>query len=290
MSTICIGGICIPTYALIPFALIILQNAWEWFRRNVLGHNDEALFANSRVIHVTSLEQWKELHEKSKTTKRSIVVDFTASWCGPCRYIAPIFHELSNKYPCTLFLKVDVDEMKDIARSSGVNAMPTFHFYKNGNRVNELRGADKNGLEEGVKKYYVEVELPEEEKPKLPDDSAPGSELRQRKANIVKVKSEEEWKALKAKAEESGQALVVDFWATWCGPCVKIAPFYESLSAKYPAAIFAKVDVDEVEEVAAEENVNSMPTFKVFKNGKCVDELSGAFETALEGMVHKFAT
>jgi thiol-disulfide isomerase/thioredoxin len=41
--------------------------------------------------------------------------------------------------------------------------------------------------------------------------------------------------------------LVVDFWATWCKPCVEIAPFFEELSARFPAVVFARVDVDELE-------------------------------------------
>lgn len=230
---------------------------------------------------MTSLEQWKELHDKSKTTKRSLVVDFTASWCPPCRSIAPFFHDLSNKYPCTIFLKVDVDEMRQIAQSSGVNAMPTFHFFKNGSKVDELRGADRNALENHITQHYVEVELPEDEKPKAP--GAKGE------VKITKVHSTAEWRELQERTQQSDQTLVVDFWATWCGPCVKIAPFFEALSAKYPDAVFAKVDVDELEDVSMEENVNAMPTFKIYKSGKCVDQLEGAIQSALAAMVAKHA-
>jgi thioredoxin 1 len=84
--------------------------------------------------------------------------------------------------------------------------------------------------------------------------------------------------------------LVVDFWATWCGRCIKIAPVYESLSAKYGSSvIFAKVDVDEAVDVSADENVKAMPTFKVYKSGKCVDTLVGAIPSALEAMCARHA-
>ena len=70
--------------------------------------------------------------------------------------------------------------------------------------------------------------------------------------------------------------VLVDFWATWCGPCKMIAPVVEEIAQEYEDKIVvAKIDVDEVPSVAAKYNVMSIPTLIVFENGKEVNRLVG---------------
>ncbi|XP_062024758.1 thioredoxin H-type-like [Rosa rugosa] len=99
-----------------------------------------------QVIACHTTEAWDEQLRKGNETKKLIVVDFTASWCGPCRFIAPILAELARKTPEVTFLKVDVDELKKVAEDWSVEAMPTFMFLKEGKVVDKVVGAKKDEL------------------------------------------------------------------------------------------------------------------------------------------------
>ena len=70
-------------------------------------------------------------------------------------------------------------------------------------------------------------------------------------------------------AIESGKVVVIDFWATWCGPCMKLGPVVEELAEKYgDRAVIGKLNVDEDTEVSAEFRIRSIPTVLFFKGGE----------------------
>lgn len=69
---------------------------------------------------------------------------------------------------------------------------------------------------------------------------------------------------------------LVDFWAEWCGPCKSMHPVFESLSKKYPNIQFARVNVDNNQNIAMRYGVQSIPTFLMFKAGIQVDQMMGA--------------
>ncbi|XP_015674703.1 thioredoxin [Protobothrops mucrosquamatus] len=91
--------------------------------------------------------------ELSDAGDKLIVVDFSATWCGPCKMIKPFFHSMVEKYPDVVFIEIDVDDAQDVASHCDVKCMPTFQFYKNNEKVHEFSGANKEKLEEAIKKY-----------------------------------------------------------------------------------------------------------------------------------------
>jgi thioredoxin 1 len=103
---------------------------------------------------------------------------------------------------------------------------------------------------------------------------------------MVKVINDE---TFKAEVLESATPVLVDFFATWCGPCKMMGQVLEKLSEKYDGKIaFAKIDVDENPDSAAEYNVRSIPFMVLFKDGKIVDSVLGAVSpAALEATLAK---
>jgi thioredoxin 1 len=83
------------------------------------------------VTEINTLDHFDQV-VTSQTGNRYLLVDFWASWCGPCKRFAPTFEFLSDKYPEVTFLKVNIDECPELAQRYGVRALPTFLTFRVG--------------------------------------------------------------------------------------------------------------------------------------------------------------
>ncbi|KAI8599691.1 thioredoxin-like protein [Dissophora ornata] len=82
-----------------------------------------------------------------------VVVDFFATWCGPCKTLAPVLEGLEKKHSSTIFAKVDVDQANDCAGEHKVTAMPTIVFFKERSEVGRVVGANVGEIQAMIKKY-----------------------------------------------------------------------------------------------------------------------------------------
>ncbi|KAF7123285.1 hypothetical protein RHSIM_Rhsim12G0056900 [Rhododendron simsii] len=117
---------------------------------------------NSQVLEFHSDSKWKAHFESSKETSKLMVIDFSASWCAPCRSMEPTIQEYASKYTDVEFVKIDVDELMDVAQEFGVQdvapkfgvqVMPTFILVKKGKVVDKITGARKEELQNKIEKH-----------------------------------------------------------------------------------------------------------------------------------------
>mmetsp|Transcript_13733 Transcript_13733/g.29526 ORF Transcript_13733/g.29526 Transcript_13733/m.29526 type:complete len:112 (+) Transcript_13733:133-468(+) len=87
------------------------------------------------------------------SSKAFVVVDASATWCGPCRMIAPYFERLAEANPDIAFAKFDVDDASDIATLLSISAMPTFIYFKDGAEVHRTQGASKDGIIKAITEH-----------------------------------------------------------------------------------------------------------------------------------------
>ena len=86
----------------------------------------------------------------------------------------------------------------------------------------------------------------------------------------------------------SNDIVIVDFWASWCGPCRSFAPIFESTSEKYPDIVFAKVNTDEERDLGSHFQIRSIPTLMIFREKVIIYSQAGSLQaSALEEVITK---
>ena len=111
---------------------------------------------SSRVIDfqisrsTSSLEAFKQ-----RISEGNVIVDFYAPWCGPCKRIAPIFNDLAGKYTNVTFIKVNIDDHKEIAQQYNIRSIPQLLFFKNGALCETFVGQkSKNDITRALDKHF----------------------------------------------------------------------------------------------------------------------------------------
>merc|ERR1712136_358548 len=106
---------------------------------------------NERIEHCNTVEELKE--KLGSAGGKLVVIDFYATWCDPCKQIAPKIEQMATEFPNVLFLKVDIDQNDDAAKEYDITSMPTFLLIKDEKKVSDLTGADSDKLRELVEQF-----------------------------------------------------------------------------------------------------------------------------------------
>jgi len=105
------------------------------------------------LIHVESDDQYDQIIENELPNGKAIFVKCSASWCGPCKAIAPQYKELAKRNQNNTFITLDVDECENTVKTLKIRGMPTFVVLQNDKEVCRVVGADSKKLNSIVESY-----------------------------------------------------------------------------------------------------------------------------------------
>lgn len=108
-----------------------------------------------KCLHVTTEEDLNNIIKSNEDSKNLVVCEFFAVWCPSCSKIGPIIDEWSirNDLSSVVFVKIDVDQSTNLSELHSVQVLPTFVFFKNGEEISRMSGADANNLQKEIDRF-----------------------------------------------------------------------------------------------------------------------------------------
>jgi thioredoxin 1 len=150
-SLLLLSVLCAVSSAFSPSPL----NARSSTATTFVSQNRVTPTALQAVVDVGS----EEVFDKTiKGTDKLVIIDYSTTWCGPCKVIAPKFEEMSEKYASAVFLKVIGDatpEASKLMKREGVRSVPSFHYWLKGEKVDVVNGANAAAIEAAITKHAL---------------------------------------------------------------------------------------------------------------------------------------
>ncbi|WCJ21775.1 thioredoxin H-type 7 [Euphorbia peplus] len=137
------------------FRFPTLQRRWSMGSRVHSFDRSPTLLKQSEVVDIKSTDQWRAYFDASKGNNKLLVIQFTATWCGPCRFIDPAVKEFAAKYTDVEFIKIDVDKFMMVADRFQANTLPAFVLIKKGKEVDRIVGVKKMELQNKIEQHKI---------------------------------------------------------------------------------------------------------------------------------------
>lgn len=248
-------------------------------------NDDHPTHAGLKVVVADSFE------ELVLESDKHFFVDLYADWCGPCRAVAPILAQAAfilKKIGAQDIQigKLDVDANDVDKKYFPENGIPNMKLFVKGEKENPLKFQEERSVESllgFLHKHCNECFDLDEAKKIIPEAKLEYEKQKNKKVHVLK--DSEDFSKLQ---EEAGNKLVVvDYTASWCGPCQYIAPLFADMSEEFNDCVFIKVDVDEFADISGEAGVSCMPTFHLMRKGDIVEKLEGANVDSLRKLIDR---
>ncbi|XP_027913813.1 thioredoxin H3-like [Vigna unguiculata] len=109
--------------------------------------------SDSNILTFHTTDKWNAHFKAVKETNKLMVLDFTATWCKPCKLMDPVVEEFAAKYTDAEFIKIDVEELNEVSQALQVYRLPTFILVKKGKVADRVEGVMKEELKRSIENH-----------------------------------------------------------------------------------------------------------------------------------------